>query len=749
VDTPATIPALLVRAAGQFGDQEALVDGSARWTFAELEDAILRCAGAMITAGIERGDRVAVWAPNGRLFVTAALGAVTAGAVLVPLNTRFKGDEARWILAKSRARLLVTDDGFLGNDYAAMARAAGLPSLDEIITPDGRGCLSWAEFLRRASGLPRSAVLDRARSVSPHDMSDMFFTSGTTGRPKGVMTAHGQNVRVYEAWADGVGLRGGDRYLVVNPMFHTFGYKAGLLACLIRGATVVSVPLFDPAAAIRLIASERVTVLPGPPTLYASLLDHPARSGQDLSSLRLAVTGASVVPVALVERLRAELFREVIIAYGLTESCGTVTIGDPHADPQTACRTVGKAIAGTEVIVGAPGGGPLPPGESGEVLVRGYNVMRGYFEDPAATAEAIDPAGWLHTGDIGTLDADGQLRITDRLKDMFVVGGFNAYPAEIEQAIAKHEKVSEAAVIGVPDSRLGEVGRAFIVPRPGATVTEAEIIEFCRERLANFKVPRSVRVVAALPRNASGKVLKFELRDLALRERTASPRTTAAAGLPGTGGEAVEEDGGDVFSQLAGGIVTALVVPANGEPYRVADQPVEHPRGDVGPEAAVGDALLDHQQPRALDVGRACQHPGEPLPLAQVVQFVLVDGGGLRLFACHLKGGQHEVVQALRWAFPAGQHAGVAVLDGTQVAGQDLRDDGVLGLEVVVQAPGEYPDRVRDLADGGRADAPAGEQFRRAGENDAATVLGLTHASEPIKRLIGGLTGPPMPGVHY
>jgi HIP---CoA ligase len=513
VDAPTTVPAVLSRAAGQFGDREALIDGSARWTFADLEDAVLRCAGAMIATGIGRGDRVAVWAPNGRLFVVAALGAVTAGAVLVPLNTRFKDDEAGWILARSRARLLVTDDGFLGNDYVAMTRAAALPSLSEIITPNGGTCVSWTEFLGRASAVPRAAVLDRARSVSADDVADMFFTSGTTGRPKGVMTTHGQNVRVYQAWADGVGLRPGDRYLVVNPMFHTFGYKAGLLASLIRGATVISQPVFDAAEAIRLIASERVTVLPGPPTLYAALLDHPARSTRDLSSLRLAVTGAAVVPVALVERMRAELFREVVIAYGLTESSGTVTIGDPHADPETACRTVGRAIAGTEVIIGAPDGSPLPPGASGEVLVRGYHVMRGYFEDPGATEAAIDPAGWLHTGDIGTLDPDGNLRITDRLKDMFVVGGFNAYPAEIEQAIARHEKVSEAAVIGVPDARLGEVGRAFVVPRPGATVTEAEIIAFCRGRLANFKVPRSVRVVTALPRNASGKVLKFELRE--------------------------------------------------------------------------------------------------------------------------------------------------------------------------------------------------------------------------------------------
>ena len=515
--TPTTIPAALLHAAERFGDREALIDGGSRWTFGDLADAALRSAGAMIAAGVERGDRVAVWAPNGRLFVAAALGAVSAGAVLVPLNTRFKGEEAAWILRRSGARLLVTDSGFLGNDYAGMLKDAPLPSLTEIITPNGSGGLSWADFLRRGSGVPRGEALARAEAVTADDVSDMFFTSGTTGRPKGVMTTHGQNLRVYRAWADGVGLRPGDRYLVINPMFHTFGYKAGLLACLIRGATVISQPVFDAAEAIGLIGREQVTVLPGPPTLYASLLDHPARAGQDMSSLRLAVTGAAVVPVPLVERMRAELFREVVIAYGLTESCGTVTVGDPHADPQTACRTVGRAIEGTEVIIGGPGGAPLPPGSSGEVLVRGYNVMRGYFEDPAATAAALDPAGWLHTGDVGTLDADGNLRITDRLKDMFVVGGFNAYPAEIEQVIARHEKVSDAAVVGVPDARLGEVGCAFVVPRPGMTLTEAEIIAFCRERLANFKVPRSVRTVAELPRNASGKVLKSELRDLAAR----------------------------------------------------------------------------------------------------------------------------------------------------------------------------------------------------------------------------------------
>jgi len=523
-----TVPALLQRAEREFGNLEAIVDGDVRWTFADLAAEVRRCAAAMIASGVAPADRVSVWAPNGHRFVVAALGAVSAGAVLVPINTRYKGEEATWILGKSGARMLLVDDGFLGNSYVEMLRAAsagrpdtnvgpvpGLTALQSLVTlgertdPQAR---DFAAFVSGGNEVAANQADARMAAVAETDVSDMFFTSGTTGRPKGAMTTHGQNVRVYEAWSAGVGLRRGDRYLLVNPLFHTFGYKAGLLACLIQGATLVMQPVFDPDQSLRQIGAERITVLPGPPTLYASLLDHPARAGADLGSLRLAVTGAAVVPVALVERMRAELFPEVVIAYGLTESSGTVTVGDSSADAETAARTVGRAIEGVEVIVADREGRRLPAGQGGEVLVRGYNVMRGYFDDPEATAAAIDSDGWLHTGDVGVLDPDGNLRITDRLKDMFVVGGFNAYPAEIEQLIARHPKVSEAAAVGVPDNRLGEVCRAYVIPRAGAELDPAEIIEYCRDRLANFKVPREVVIVSELPRNAAGKVLRYVLR---------------------------------------------------------------------------------------------------------------------------------------------------------------------------------------------------------------------------------------------
>jgi acyl-CoA synthetase (AMP-forming)/AMP-acid ligase II len=248
-------------------------------------------------------------------------------------------------------------------------------------------------------------------------------------------------------------------------------------------------------------------VLPGPPTLYQSILNHPEREKRDLSSLRLAVTGAAVVPVVLVERMRDELaFETVLTAYGLTEATGTVTMCTRDDDAETIATTSGRAIPDTEVRIDADEGDP------GEVLVRGYNVMLGYFEEPEETAKTIDDDGWLHTGDVGVMDDRGNVCITDRIKDMFVVGGFNAYPAEIEQVLSRHPAVSEVAVVGVPDERLGEVGRAYVVPRPKETVDVDEVVAWCRERMANYKVPRSVVVVDSLPRNASGKVLKFELR---------------------------------------------------------------------------------------------------------------------------------------------------------------------------------------------------------------------------------------------
>jgi len=328
-----------------------------------------------------------------------------------------------------------------------------------------------------------------------------------------VMETHGATLRAYQAWSDVVGLRAGDRYLIVNPFFHAFGYKAGWLAAMLTGATIHPQAVFDVDAVLERVGREQITMLPGPPTLFHTILDHPRRAEHDLSSLRLAVTGAAAIPVELILRMRDELtFETIITGYGLTESCGIATMCRFDDDPETIATTSGRAIPDVEVLVVDDKGAEVPRGEPGEVVVRGYNVMRGYLDDPSETAATIDDDGWLHTGDIGVMDERGYIRITDRTKDMFIVGGFNAYPAEIENLLLRNAAIAQVAVIGVPDERMGEVGMAFVVLRPDATTTAEEIRAWSRDVMANFKVPRAVEIVDALPLNASGKVLKTELR---------------------------------------------------------------------------------------------------------------------------------------------------------------------------------------------------------------------------------------------
>ncbi|MCX5586204.1 FadD3 family acyl-CoA ligase [Streptomyces erythrochromogenes] len=522
-----TIAGLVRSASARYGDLEAVVDGRVRISYAQLGERVERAAAACVAAGVEPGDRVAVWAPNTLDWIVSALGAVSAGAVLVPLNTRFKGAEAAYVLQRSRARLLFVTGTFLGTSYVASLRRAaaegpgrgplpGLPHLEQVVVlaedaPDT--FRTWKDFLAGGDRVTAEAVRERAEAISPDAPSDIIFTSGTTGSPKGAVITHAQSLRCYDVWSGLAGLREGDRYLIVNPFFHTFGYKAGIIACLMRGATMVPQSVFNVDTVLANVAAERISVLPGPPTLHQSLLDHPQRGHHDLSALRLVVTGAAVVPLRLVERLREELhIATVLTAYGLSEAGGIVTMcrrGDPAA---VVSATSGRAIPDTEVAVLDGSGRPLPAGRAGEIAVRGYNVMQGYFEDPDETAAAITPDGWLHTGDVGVLDGHGNLRITDRIKDMFIVGGFNAYPAEIEQLLGLHPDIADVAVVGVPDPRLGEVGKAYAVRRPGSTLTADDLIAWSRREMANYKVPRAVEFVTELPRNASGKVLKRELR---------------------------------------------------------------------------------------------------------------------------------------------------------------------------------------------------------------------------------------------
>lgn len=516
-----SIPDMVRWAANEYRDLEAMVDGGRRWTFPQLWDSVREVTRAAVAAGVAPGDRVAIWGPNMAEWVLCAFGLLGAGAVLVPLNTRFKGAEAAYILKKSRTRFLFTVKEFLGTDYLAMVEREreALPDLERVVvfgeTVPG-SAEGWSSFLDRAPTVPIATAEARVGAVGPDDVSDTIFTSGTTGRPKGAMVTHGQSLRVYREWTNVVGLRAGDRYLIVNPFFHTFGYKAGFMSCVMRGATIVPHAVFDVDAVLARVAEERITMLPGPPTLLQSILNHPRRDEYDLSSLRLCVTGAASVPVELIRRLRAEMtFKTIITGYGLTESTGTAAMCRHDDDPETIANTSGRAIEGTQIKVVDDEGNEVPRGQPGEILVRGYNVMLGYFDEPEETAKAIDRDGWLHTGDIGVMDDRGYIRVTDRKKDMFIVGGFNAYPAEIEGILLRHPAVAQVAVVGMPDERLGEVGCAFVVPRPNAELDPDELVGWARENMANFKVPRRVVVVDSLPVNASGKVLKYELRERA------------------------------------------------------------------------------------------------------------------------------------------------------------------------------------------------------------------------------------------
>ncbi len=520
-----TIPAAVAASIAAAPEVEAVVEAQRRVSYRELGERVGTATRAMLALGVAPGDRVAIWAPNGLGWIVAALAAQSAGAAIVPINTRFKGEEANHVLSASRAALLVTTVGFLDTDPVGMLRAsaAPLPQLRRIMLLEGSARVEkapghadvehWDRFIARSAEIPAAAASARRDAVRPSDTSDILFTSGTTGRPKGVVMSHGQTVRQFRAWCEFAGLRPGDRYLIVNPFFHMFGYKAGWLAGLLRGATLVPVPVFDVPHVLSLAERERITVLPGPPTLYRSILDHPERRAFDLSTLRVAVTGAADVPVELIRELRAELpFERVLTGYGLTEA-GTCTGSRPDDDAETIATTAGRAMEELEVIVADEKGQEVERGATGELLVRGYSVMQGYLDDPAASAAAIDERGFLRTGDLATMDERGYVRIVGRSKDMLIVGGFNVYPAEVENALLAHDAIGQVAVIGVPDARLGEVTVAYVVPAPGRVLEPAALISWARERLANYKVPRRVVVVAELPTNATGKVVKDELRE--------------------------------------------------------------------------------------------------------------------------------------------------------------------------------------------------------------------------------------------
>ena len=499
-------------AAGRYGEALAVIDGDVRITFADLPRLAEQAASALSALGLRAGGRVILWAPNSWKWIVLALAIHRLGGLVVPVNTRFRATDLAYVIRKVNPHAIMLEQGFLDADYLGMLDEAtnGMARPTTILaneSPDPRG-LTWPDFIY--SG--KSTSLPAGDEPAGNQPADIIFTSGTTGQPRGVVATHAQVLRSFYDFGRYCDLRAGDRYAIVNPFSHSFGYRSGWIMALMFGATVWPLATFDVPGLVRLIERERITVLPGTPTLYQSLLTWPGLEGRDLSSLRLSWTGAMNIPPSLIEAMRTRLgFQDILTAYALTEATAVATLTRRGDADLVIASTSGCALPDIEVRI-AENDQPLPADESGEIQIRGYNVMDCYLDDPEATAEAVSPDGWLRTGDIGALDAQGYLSVSGRLKDMLIVGGFNVYPAEVEAVLLQHPAIADATVIGVPDERMGEVALAFVILRAGALPDEKGLIAWLRERIANFKVPRQIRFVEELPRNSLGKVLKNELR---------------------------------------------------------------------------------------------------------------------------------------------------------------------------------------------------------------------------------------------
>jgi acyl-CoA synthetase (AMP-forming)/AMP-acid ligase II len=512
-----TIPSVVRAAAEQYPTVEAVVEGSSRPTFADIAASVEVIERALIASDIEPGDRVSIWAPNGLDWILISFAVYGVGAILVPINTRYKGEEAAGLLRSADVRMLFTVTDFLGINYVDLLDGLeGLEGVRETVVlsgPSPRQSTPWATFIERAEQVSPEDASARESAVRADDPSDIIFTSGTTGLPKGAVLRHGASVETYLQWTEGMGLHQGDRMLVIYPFFHTSGLKSGVLAGFIRGVTLIPHAVFEVPSVVARIAEERITILPGPPSIFQSILNHPDFGSFPLETLRLSVTGAAFVPVELIARIKSDLGLEsVITAYGLTETHGTATICEQSDTIETIATTVGHPLDGLSLRIVDDEGKDQPVGGLGEVLIKGFNVMTEYFNAPEATAAALDPEGWLRTGDVGFLGEDGYLRIVDRIKDILIVGGFNVSASEVESIILRRDDINQVAVVAAPDDRLGEVGAAFVVARPGQQPDPDEVISWCREQMANFKAPRYVHLVDALPITTTGKVQKPDLR---------------------------------------------------------------------------------------------------------------------------------------------------------------------------------------------------------------------------------------------
>ena len=535
-----TVGALLDDIAARFPDNEALVyvERGLRYSYRQFNERCRQVAKGLLRLGVKKGDHLSIWAYNVPEWVVLQFASAKIGAVLVTVNTSYKSAELEYILNQSDSSTLFLVQGFKDTDYlqtlsqvipelaqshpGALSSAA-LPFLKNVVflgqgAPDGM--LNFDRMVELGEGVSDAELAVAESGLGAHDVINMQYTSGTTGFPKGVMLTHHNVVNNGFNIGECMKLTEKDRLCIPVPFFHCFGCVLGVMACVTHGTTMVPVEIFDPLKVLQAIEAERCTALHGVPTMFIAELEHPDFHKFDLTSLRTGIMAGSNCPIEVMRRVIRDMHAsEITIAYGQTESSPVITQTRTNDPLELKVSTVGKVLPNVELkIVDIESGDELPPGKQGELCTRGYLVMKGYYKMPEETARAIDAEGWLHTGDLAVMDENGYCKITGRIKNMIIRGGENIYPREIEEFLYTHPKISDIQVYGVPDRKYGEQVMAAVVLKGGAELTEAEVQEFCRGRIANYKIPKYVRFVDGYPMTASGKIQKFKLREMAIRE---------------------------------------------------------------------------------------------------------------------------------------------------------------------------------------------------------------------------------------
>ncbi len=544
-----TIPVLLANCVAERPHAEAAVfpADDVRWTWREFADRVDALAGGLLQIGIETGDRVGMWAPNRHEWLLTQFATARIGAVLVNINPAYRVFELEFALRKTGCKALILAERFKSSDYVGMIRdaapelanatpgalkAGDLPDLESVIVcGDGAhpGCFSFVQIEAKGAGVSAAQLDSISATLNPDDPINIQFTSGTTGLPKGATLTHRNIVNNANFVTAAMALTEADRLCIPVPFYHCFGMVMGTLGCVTKGATMV-VPGegFDPETTLHTVAHERCTALYGVPTMFVAMLEREDFESFDLSHLRTGCMAGSPCPIEVMKKVQKDMhMSEVTIAYGMTETSPVSFQSSIDTPLDKRVSSVGRVQPHLEVRIVDEQGSVVPVGAEGELQTRGYSVMRGYWDDPEKTAQAIDEDGWMHTGDLATLDAEGYCNITGRLKDMIIRGGENISPREIEEFLYTHPGVSQAQIFGVPDEKFGEIVAAWIVPKPGVTLTEDEIRDFCRNSIAHYKVPALVRFKDDLPMTVTGKPQKFIMRDAMIEELDLSVEETA------------------------------------------------------------------------------------------------------------------------------------------------------------------------------------------------------------------------------